>query len=112
MLRKFTLIFLCLFTYHHLAKAEEQVKIEVTEKPSDDKCERTTTDGDTLSIHYTGRLAKSGKVFDSSRDRNEPFEFTLGKGMVIQGYEIGLKDMCVGERRKLTIPPHLGKWHS
>ena len=98
-----------LCTLHYSTKAEDELKIEVVEKPSIEKCERTSKDGDLLSIHYTGRLAKNGKVFDSSRERNQPFEFTLGKGMVIQGYEKGLKDMCIGESRKLTIPPHLGK---
>lgn len=109
MMQKIILICLFLFTSYRLTKAEDELKIEVIEKPSEDKCQRTTKDGDTLAIHYTGRLAKTGKVFDSSRDRKEPFEFTLGKGMVIQGYEQGLKDMCVGEHRKLTIPSHLGK---
>lgn len=92
------------------ASAEEEkgeLKIEVVEKP--EKCPQKTKVGDSLAMHYTGRLA-DGKKFDSSHDRGKTFDFTLGKGMVIQGWEQGLLDMCVGEKRKLVIPPHLGKY--
>ena len=88
--------------------AEEELKIEVIEKPKE--CDRKTKVGDYLSMHYTGVLASNGKKFDSSRDRNSPFEFALGRGQVIQGWDQGLKDMCVGEKRKLTIPAHLGEF--
>jgi FKBP-type peptidyl-prolyl cis-trans isomerase len=53
-------------------------------------------------------LTVAGKVFDSSKKRNDPFEFTLGKGMVIKGWDNGLTGMCPGERRRLTIPSDLG----
>lgn len=63
-------------------------------------------DGDLISVHYTGTL-EDGSVFDSSLRRGEPFELTLGHGQVIPGWEIGLRGMKQGGKRKLTIPPDL-----
>lgn len=62
--------------------------------------------GDDVMVHYTGRLP-DGMVFDSSRERDEPFSFRLGAGMVIPGWDEGVEGMQAGDRRVLVIPPHL-----
>ena len=79
--------------------------IEVT-KAKD--CTRKTQDGDKITVNYRGTLESDGSQFDSSYDRGTPFKFTLGKGQVISGWDQGLLDMCIGEGRKLTIPPSMG----
>ena len=75
---------------------------------------RTTKEGDgstfpktgqTVIAHYTGRLQSNGKQFDSSRDRGKPFEFLIGKGQVIRGWDEGFAQMSVGQQATLTITP-------
>ena len=63
--------------------------------------------GQTVSVHYTGWLT-DGKKFDSSKDRNQPFEFPRGARRVIKGWDEGVRGMKVGGVRKLTIPSNLG----
>jgi FKBP-type peptidyl-prolyl cis-trans isomerase len=63
--------------------------------------------GKTVSVHYTGTLL-DGTKFDSSHDRNQPFDFGLGGGQVIQGWDLGVAGMKVGGVRKLVIPAKLG----
>ena len=71
----------------------------------------TAQAGQQVTVHYTGWLYENGKAgakFDSSKDRNDPFEFPLGAGMVIRGWDEGVQGMQVGGTRRLVIPPQLG----
>ena len=67
----------------------------------------TAVNGKMVSVHYTGWLT-DGRKFDSSKDRNDPFNFPLGAGHVIRGWDEGVQGMQEGGKRKLTIPPELG----
>jgi FKBP-type peptidyl-prolyl cis-trans isomerase FkpA len=68
--------------------------------------------GQTVTVHYTGWLrnddGSQGAKFDSSKDRNDPFQFALGAGQVIRGWDEGVQGMKVGGSRRLTIPASLG----
>jgi FKBP-type peptidyl-prolyl cis-trans isomerase len=82
-------------------------------KYTDDKAGdgATATAGNKVSVHYTGWLSDNGakgKKFDSSVDRGQPFQFTLGAHQVIAGWDEGVAGMNVGGKRTLTIPPELG----
>ena len=74
-------------------------------KPSD--CNSKVQEGQTILVHYHGTLM-DGTIFDSSFEKNEPFEVQIGVGQVIKGWDQGIIGMCVGEIRELTIPPELG----
>lgn len=68
----------------------------------------TATAGHNVEVHYVGVAWSTGKQFDASWDRGDTFEFRLGGGQVIAGWDQGVAGMQVGGRRRLTIPPHLG----
>lgn len=86
------------------------------EAPSGDLVieDETVGDGDeavaggNVTVHYVGVAWSTGRQFDASWDRMEPFRFGLGQGQVIQGWDDGVQGMRVGGRRRLTIPPHMG----
>jgi len=80
-----------------------ELVIDKTYVPAD--CTVKTQKGDKIHVHYTGKLT-NGNKFDSSHDRNEPLPLTLGRGQVIPGWEQGLLDMCLNEKRILTIPSY------
>jgi len=82
--------------------AKESFKIEVLKEGSGPEAKND----DKVSVHYVGTLT-DGKKFDSSLDRGAPFDFILGAGQVIKGWDQGVLGMKAGEKRKLTIPPDL-----
>ncbi|KAL8992716.1 MAG: hypothetical protein Q9188_007518 [Gyalolechia gomerana] len=105
-----------------------EVNIEYT---LTNECSRKSQRGDTVQVHYRGTLESDGKEFDASYNRGQPLEFTVGKGMVIKGskakgkpekafvrsltdhwalhrWDENLLGMCIGDKRKLTIPPEFG----
>lgn len=79
------------------------MKVEVLKEGSGQEAKS----GDHVFVHYTGTL-ENGTKFDSSVDRGTPFDFDLGQGSVIKGWDLGVVGMKLGEKRKLTIPPELG----
>lgn len=92
-------------------------KVEVPDGPPPKKLEiKDITEGsgpeaksgDQLSMQYVGVVYKTGKEFDASWDRGQPFDFALGQGSVIPGWDQGIVGMKAGGRRELTIPPELG----
>jgi FK506-binding protein 2 len=92
--------------------ASDELGIEVQYVPPN--CTSKTMQYDRVYVRYTGSIDPSsltgepGMVFDSNVDKPSPFEFYIGKGTVILGWDQGMLEMCVGERRILKIPPELG----
>ncbi len=84
-------------------------ELQITDTTAGDGAEARA--GQTVTVHYTGWLYQNGQPgakFDSSRDRGQPFQFPLGAGHVIQGWDRGVAGMKVGGQRTLIIPPELG----
>nr|XP_057937237.1 peptidyl-prolyl cis-trans isomerase FKBP7 isoform X2 [Doryrhamphus excisus] len=111
---KFVTYTLCLFVSSQLsfvcvwaAELDDEVKIEVVLQP--EQCEKKSKKGDLMNVHYDGFLAKDGSQFYCSRSdkAGHPQWFVLGVGQVIKGLDIGMMDMCPGEKRKITVPPAL-----
>ena len=100
-----TVLFTLAAVFAEVKETESGLKVEYISKP--DTCDKVARNGDMLSMHYVGTL-ESGAKFDSSYDRSEPFKFQIGVGQVIKGWEEGVLGMCVGEKRKLIVPPALG----
>ena len=92
-----------LFNGSSAISSESELKITINQEGSGDRADI----GMSVSVHYTGKL-EDGTVFDSSIPRGQPFNFTLGAGQVIKGWDLGVEGMKVGEKRNLVIPPHLG----
>lgn len=67
-----------------------------------------SSSGDKVEVHYRGTLEADGTEFDASYNRGKPLNFHVGKGQVIKGWDQGLLDMCIGEKRRLTIQPEWG----
>jgi len=84
-----------------------KLQIGVKKRIPAEECTIKSRKGDKLKMHYTGKL-EDGTEFDSSIPRGDPLEFTIGMGQVIKGWDQGLLGMCQGEKRKLSIPSHLG----
>lgn len=102
---------------NNVVSSSTEVKVEDTKNKEElnnskeNNMEQTAKNGDVLVMNYTGRLV-NGTVFDSNVDPKfghvKPFEFTLGAGQVIKGWDEGLLGMKIGEKKTLTIPPEKG----
>lgn len=98
-----------------MSATKPDVSIPAGDPPTDLVCEDLTVGdgaearaGTVVEVHYVGVAWSTNRQFDASWDRNESFEFRLGAGQVIQGWDQGFSGMRVGGRRRITIPPHMG----
>ncbi|XP_033101889.1 FK506-binding protein 2-like isoform X2 [Anneissia japonica] len=100
-LQHFTLLLLLAFP--SVVSIENEISIEILYRPAD--CEFRSKKGDLLVLHYIGINLEDGKQFDSSLESGHPKQVRLGQHLVMLGWEKGLEDMCIGEKREVTIPP-------
>ena len=104
MITRFYALILTLLIFKCLpVQANEGFIVETLKKGKGD----LATVNQLIYLHYEGRLT-DGTLFDTSRSRGQPFSFTLGRGQVIKGWDLGVEGMAIGEIRRLTIPPELG----
>lgn len=89
-----------------IPEGEGPTELEIVDEAVGDGAEASA--GDRVIVHYVGVAWSTGAQFDASWDRDDPFDFALGAGQVIAGWDQGVAGMRVGGRRRLTIPPHLG----
>mmetsp|Transcript_25163 Transcript_25163/g.38414 ORF Transcript_25163/g.38414 Transcript_25163/m.38414 type:complete len:213 (+) Transcript_25163:143-781(+) len=99
----------------HASSAQSSgLKVEVYEGPTECEGDQVVKKGDAVSMHYTGTIDQSsetgekGKKFDSSRDRGQTFDVTIGTGQVIRGWDEGIVGLCLGAKANLIIPPEMG----
>uniref|UniRef100_F7A491 peptidylprolyl isomerase n=1 Tax=Ciona intestinalis TaxID=7719 RepID=F7A491_CIOIN len=104
----FAVYFICVAVLLQTVYATPHFKIEEVFKP--EECERPSRYGDEVFVHFVGKSADTGLEFDRSH-ADKPYRFQLGTGEVIEGFDEGLANMCPGEKRKLTIPPHMAYGH-
>ncbi|OMJ18880.1 FK506-binding protein 2 [Smittium culicis] len=90
------------------AATDNEPKLGIDILRAVEDCKQVAKSGDEVHVHYSGKIEKTGVVFDSSYKRNRPITFSLGEGYVIKGWDQGVAGMCVGEKRLLTIPHELG----
>jgi FK506-binding protein 2 len=90
-----------------VSASTEELQIGILKAIPEEECTVKTKAGDFISVHYEGSL-EDGTIFDASYSRGQPITFQLGVGQVIPGWDQGLTRMCIGEKRKLIIPPNLG----
>ncbi|KAF2885771.1 hypothetical protein ILUMI_20406 [Ignelater luminosus] len=104
----YLIILVIVFTISTFVESDNnsRKKLQIGIKKRIENCTTKTKKGDLLHMHYRGTL-ENGEEFDSSYANSQPLTFTLGSGQVIKGWDQGLMGMCVGEQRKLVIPPDL-----
>ncbi|KAL8496194.1 hypothetical protein ACS0TY_020052 [Phlomoides rotata] len=102
-----TVLLLAFIALGSAKKSGDVTELQIGVKYKPTTCEVQAHKGDTVKVHYRGKLT-DGSVFDSSFERGDPIEFQLGGGQVIKGWDQGLLGMCLGEKRKLKIPSKLG----